>query len=232
MQAGYQVTSITRLQIPPTPETPLFQAIINPKRGMEGPLQTPQPPRTCGSPGGSGRSCWSLDARIAVLLVTLAGALILLLLYKLLQLRHRHALEYYSFYHSATYTLKHAASCQELPDKNGTVPAGRPPFTNCNPGDTHCHRPTTAPTTATPPPPALPSPLLHTPLSLTPTPSVLAFPLHLPGTHTTPPSPHLSWGACSDADIYSRIGAFRPSRLSSLSNHSKVILFDTLHSDL
>ena len=88
MQAGYQVTSITRLQIPPTPETLLFQAIINPI-GMDGPLQTPQPPRTCGSPGGSGRSCWSLDARIAVLLVALAGALILLLLYKLLQLRHR-----------------------------------------------------------------------------------------------------------------------------------------------
>ncbi|KAI4816939.1 hypothetical protein KUCAC02_009239 [Chaenocephalus aceratus] len=126
---------------------------------MEGPLQTPQPPRTCGSPGGSGRSCWSLDARIAVLLVTLAGALILLLLYKLLQLRHRlsmararHALEYHSFYHSATYTLKHAASCQELPDINGTAPA--------------------------------------------------------------------------DADIYSRIGAFRPSRLSSSPTIQKSSYFE------
>ncbi|KAK5900509.1 hypothetical protein CgunFtcFv8_025466 [Champsocephalus gunnari] len=229
-----QVTSITRLQIPPTPESLLFQAIINPKRGMEGPLQTPQPPRTCGSPGGSGRSCWSLDARIAVLLVTLAGALILLLLYKLLQLRHRlsmararHALEYHSFYHSATYTLKHAASCQELPDINGTAPASRPPplqtVTLVTPT---VIAPLPPPPLPLPPPPALPSPLLHTPLSLTPTPSVLAFPLHLPGTHTTPPSPHLSWGACSDADIYSRIGAFRPSRLSSLSNHSKVILFE------
>ncbi|KAK5851677.1 hypothetical protein PBY51_023214 [Eleginops maclovinus] len=231
MQAGYQVTSITPLQIPPTPETSLFQAIINPKRGMEEPLQTPRPPGTCSSPGAAGRSCWSLDARVAVLLVTLAGALMLLLLYKLLQLRHRlsiararHALEYYSFYHSATYTLKQPASCQELPDKNGIT--ATPPIQTVT-----LVTPTVIPPPLPlPPPPTLPTPLLHTPLSLTPTPSVLAFPVPLPGTHTTPPSPHLSWGACSDADIYSRIGAFRPSRLSSLSNHSKVILFE--HSSL
>lgn len=107
MQAGHRVTSSTSLQIRPQPEgetavlrnqhpfllytnqPSLAQAIINPKRGMEGPLQTPQPPKTCSSPGHAGKSCWSLDARVAVLLVTLAGAVILLLLYKLLQLRHR-----------------------------------------------------------------------------------------------------------------------------------------------
>ncbi|XP_074473207.1 uncharacterized protein LOC141756980 isoform X2 [Sebastes fasciatus] len=254
MQAGHQVTSSTSLQIPPQPETAvlsnrhsiqpvLFQAIINPKRGMEGPLQTPQPPRSCSSPAG--KSCWSLDARVAVLLVTLAGAVILLLLYKLLQLRHRlrlatarHALEYYSFYHTATYTLEHAASRQDLPDKNGTVAEATPPVqivTSVTPAVINPLPPPPVPSLPPPPlplppPPALPPPLLHTPPALTPTPSLLAFPLPLPVIHTTPPSPHLSWGACSDADVYSRIGAFRPSRLSSLSNHSKVILFE--HSSL
>lgn len=103
MQVGHQVTSSTSLQIPPQPKIAvlrnrhpipldnvqpiLIRAIINPKRGMEGPLQTPQPPRACSSPAG--KSCWSLDVRVAVLLVTLAGAVILLLLYRLLQLRHR-----------------------------------------------------------------------------------------------------------------------------------------------
>ncbi|XP_029300827.1 arabinogalactan protein 1-like [Cottoperca gobio] len=239
MQADHQVTSSTSLQIPPKLETVLVQAIINPKRGMEGPLQTPQPPRTCSSPGAAGKPCWSLDARVAVFLVTLGGALILLLLYKLLQLRHRlkltqarHALEYYSFYHSATYTLKHATSCQALQAKSELVPEATPPVQTVT-----LVKPTVVaqlppppvpspPPMPLPPPPALPTPLLHTPSSLTPTPSVLAFPLPLSVIHTTPPSPHLSWGACSDADVYSRIGAFRPSRLSSLSNHSKVILFE------
>ncbi|XP_070845684.1 uncharacterized protein [Chaetodon trifascialis] len=258
MQFSHQVTSRTSLQIPPQPQTavlgiqhsilqdtvqPVLQAIINPKRGMEEPLQTPPPPRTCNSPGPAGKPCWSLDVRVAVLLVTLAGAVILLLLYRLLQLRHRlrlararHALEYYSFFHSATYTLKHPAPRQDLPTKNGTVPEATPPVQAV---------PTVTPTVITPlppppvpsppplplpPPPALPPPPLPPPASVPPTPSVLAFPLPLPVIHTTPPSPHLSWGACSDADVYSRIGAFRPSRLSSLSNQSKVILFE--HSSL
>ncbi|XP_039634688.1 CASP-like protein 4A1 isoform X2 [Perca fluviatilis] len=260
MQAGLQVTSSTSLQIPPKPRTAvlrnrhpilletlqpvLVQVIVNPQRVMEGPLQTPQPPRTCSSPGPSGKSCWSLDARVAVLLVTLAGAVILLLLYKLLQLRHRlrlagarHALEYYSFYHTAAYTLKHAASCQDLPGKNGTVPEATPPVqvvvTPVTPTVVTPLPPPPVPSPPPlplPPPPVLPPPLLHAPPSLTPAPAVLAFPLQLPVFHTTPPSPHLSWGACSDADVYSRIGAFRPSRLSSLSSHSKVILFE--HSSL
>lgn len=61
------------------------------QQGMKGPhqLHTQQPPRTTGSPGPAGKSCWSLDVRVVVLLVTLAGAVILLLLYRLLQLRHR-----------------------------------------------------------------------------------------------------------------------------------------------
>uniref|UniRef100_G3Q197 Uncharacterized protein n=2 Tax=Gasterosteus aculeatus TaxID=69293 RepID=G3Q197_GASAC len=88
---------------------------------MEGRLQTPQTPRSCSSPGPAGKSCWSLDASVAVLLVTLVGALFLLMLYKLLQLRHRlrlagarNALEYHSFHHSATYTLRHAALFEDL----------------------------------------------------------------------------------------------------------------------
>ncbi|XP_049908278.1 protein enabled homolog [Epinephelus moara] len=269
MQAGHQVTISTSLQIPSQPETAvlrnrhpilldtihpgLVQAIINPKRGMEGAQQTPQPPGTCSSPAG--KSCWNLDVRVAVLLVTLAGAVILLLLYKLLQLRHRlklararHALEYYSFYHTATYTLKHSASCQSLPVKNGSVPEATPPVQTVTPVTTTVFTPLPPPPVSSPPPlplppsPVLPRPPLHSlppvlppppplaPPSLTPTPSVLALPLPLPVIHTTPPSPHLSWGACSDVEVYSRIGAFRPSRHSSLSNQSKVILFE--HSSL
>lgn len=73
-----------------TPSWPiLVRAIVIPKRGMEGRLQTPQTPRSCSSPGPAGKSCWSLDASVAVFLVTLVGALFLLMLYKLLQLRHR-----------------------------------------------------------------------------------------------------------------------------------------------
>lgn len=97
MPIGHQFTGSTPLQIAPQPslhpillDTVLVQAIINPKRGMEGSLQPQTPsPKTCGSPGAAGASCRSLDVRVAVLLLSLAGALILLLLYRLLQLRHR-----------------------------------------------------------------------------------------------------------------------------------------------
>ncbi|XP_018558024.1 amyloid beta A4 precursor protein-binding family B member 1-interacting protein isoform X2 [Lates calcarifer] len=204
---------------------------------MEGPLQpqTPQPPKTCGSPGSTGK-CWSVDMRVVALLVTVAGAVILLLLYRLLQLRHRlrlararHALEYHSFYRTATYTLKHPAPCQGLPAKNGTVPDAAMPIQTVT-----TVTPIAIPPLPPPPPnpPLLPLPLppVLPPPSLPPTPPVLALPLPLPVIHTTPPSPHLSWGACSDADLYSRVGAFRTSRLSSLSTHSKVILFE--HSSL
>ncbi|XP_029372187.1 uncharacterized protein prr11 [Echeneis naucrates] len=233
---SHHVTGSNSLQIPPQPslhqallaniEPIPVQALINPQQGMDAPLQlqTPQPPKTCGSP-----SCWSLDIRVAILLLTLAGALILLLLYRLLQLRHRlrsasarHALEYCSFYHTANYTLKHPAPCEDLPVKNGTVPEAALPaqtITAVNPVVT-----SNPPPLPLPPPPVLPPPSLPT------APPVLALPLPVPVIQTTPPSPHLSWGACSDVDVYSRIGAFRSSRLSSLSNHSKVILFE--HSSL
>lgn len=243
MPAPNQVTSSSALQIPPQPAGSALldsirpigvHAIINPKRGTEGsvPQQTPSPPpRPCGSAGAAGKACWGLDGRVVVLLVTVAGAVILLLLYRLLQLRHRlrlararHALEYYGFYHSATYRLQHPALSDDPPTKNGAIPDVAPPLQTV-----------TSITLPPPPPlPVLPPPPLPPPPSRPPTPPVLpvtlSLPLPLPVIHTTPPSPHLSWGACSDADVYSRIGSFRPSRLSSLSGQSKVILFE--HSSL
>ncbi|XP_075993056.1 uncharacterized protein LOC142987957 [Genypterus blacodes] len=259
MQVGPQVTSSSSFQIPAQPEPAvafrsgppilldsipplLARGIINPKRGMEEPPQPPPPPSpagTCSSPGM--KSCWNLDVRVALILVTLAGALILFLLYRLLRLRHRlrlararHALEYNSFYHSATYRLKDVARLpQELSVKNGTVTEVTLPIQTVT-----AVTPTATITPLLPPPPpvSLPPPLLlHPPPALLPPPprpppppSVPATPplLVLPLIHTTPPSPHLSWGACSDADVYSRIGAFRPSRLSSLSSQSTVILFE------
>ncbi|XP_056288271.1 uncharacterized protein LOC130205126 [Pseudoliparis swirei] len=196
---------------------------------MEGPPQTPRPPGTCGSPGPAGAACWSLDARLAALLVTLAAAFILLLLYKLLQLRHRlllagarPALQYYSFYHSATYTLRHAASRHDLLAKEGAEPDASPP-------ERTAAIASPLPPPLPPPVPPPPPPRLQAPPTLTLTPPAApAFPLlHLPAMHAAPPSPHLSWGARSDADVYSRIGAFRPSRLCS---QSTVILFE--HSSL
>lgn len=102
MQYGHQATCRTSLQIPSQPvlknphgilrvtdQPGLVQAIISPKQSMEVPLQTPLPPKTCSSPGSAGKSCWSLDMRVAMLLLTLAGVVILLLLYRLLKLRHR-----------------------------------------------------------------------------------------------------------------------------------------------
>ncbi|XP_023816778.1 uncharacterized protein LOC110016122 isoform X2 [Oryzias latipes] len=141
-------------------------------------------------------------------------------------------LEYSGCYHSATYTLRQPTSCQDLPVKNGiltenvssiqtvtavtpavSAPALPSPVTPqlCLPLPSH---------------PVLPPPPLHAAPFLPSTPRVLSFPFPLPVIGTTPPSPHLSWGACSDVDVYSRIGAFRPSRLSSLSSQSTVILFE------
>ncbi|XP_026196306.1 formin-G [Anabas testudineus] len=251
MQYLYQVTGSRSFHISPqrrrptlldTVEPTFVRAIINPKRRVEESLQpqASQSPNTCGSAGTAGKSC--LDVRVAVLLVTLAGAVILLLLYKLLQLRHRlrlaraqHALEYYSFYHSATYTLKHPVPCQDPPAKNGVICDATPPVLAA--ATVTPHHPLPPPPAATlplPSPPALPPPpplLVHAPPNLPPPPPpALTLPLPLPVIHTTPPSPHLSWGACSDTDVYSRIRAFRPSRLSGLSNRSTVILFE--HSSL
>ncbi|XP_044000332.1 actin cytoskeleton-regulatory complex protein pan1 [Gambusia affinis] len=206
MRLSQLVTSSSSLQVPPPPS----RVGAGPIRGTERP---PEPPRGCAS---AGRTCWSLDLKVALLLVTLAGAVILLLLYRLLQLRHRlrlaraqHALEYSGFYHSATYRLKQPTACQETPTKNGSLPAEPAPIQ------------TITTITSVVPPPSLPLP--PTP---PPAPPPGLRPPSLPLIHTTPPSPHLSWGACSDGDVYSRIGAFRPSRPSSLSSRSTVILFE------
>lgn len=250
MQAGRQVTSSTSLQIPPQPESVILrkrhpipldtiqpvlaQGIINANRGMEGPVQpqTPHTSRPCSS-SGLGKPCWSLDVRVAVLLVTVAGAVILLLLYKLLQLRHRlrlararHALEYYSCYHAATYTLKDPGLPEVLPTKTGNVTEVTPPVQMVTPVTPATNTPLPPPPVPLPPPPDLPPPPLIPPPPLPPTPALLSLPV----IHTIPPSPHPSWGASSDADVYSRIGAFRPSRLSSLSSQTQVVLFE--HSSL
>ncbi|XP_075885361.1 uncharacterized protein LOC142890313 [Nelusetta ayraudi] len=250
MQFGLRVTSRTSLQIPPQPVLPdseeiprdadqpyLAQSIISPKHGLEVPLQTEAPPpKACSSPGPAGKSCWNLDIRVAMLVLALAGVVIVLLLYRLLQMRHRlrlararHALEYHSFFHTATYTLKHPEPCLELPAKNVALPeAPRSVHTQLKTEETPTAPPPPPPPSLPTPPPVLPPPPpLHPPLSSVVS---LPLPLHLPVIQTTPSSPHLSWGACSDVDVYSRIGAFRPSRLSGASNQSQVILFE--HSSL
>lgn len=202
------------------PVQPAVRAFANPKRGQEVSHPAPSP-----CPGREGAD---VNMRLAVLLVTLAGVAVLLLLYRLLQLRHRlkmararHALEYYGFYHSATYRLRHIP-LHEDEAKAGTkssrgpalVQAVTPPAVVL----------TSLPSMPSPPMTRLPrelaAPLFIPPLVVPATPSLLLPP---PVSQATPPSPHLSWGACSDADLYSRIGAFRSSRLSS---QSRVILFE------
>ncbi|CAL8320808.1 unnamed protein product [Lota lota] len=265
MAANHGVTcSSASLQIPPRPEhhrhpghpkpspPPVPSPIINRKRGVDGATQTeaPRPPGAC-SPPGPFRPCWNLDLKVAVLLVTIAGALILLLLYRLLQLRHRlrmahgrPALEYYRFYHAAAYSLKHPGLPPAPPDKNGNIPEVSAPIQTLTPPP----KSTFVVPSPPPPPPLLPLPpppvLLRTPptpppLILRPRSSPEASPPHSstprfltpPVVRTAPPSPHLSWGAGSDvAEVYSRIGAFRPARVSSLSGPTQVILFE--HSSL
>ncbi|XP_057675327.1 uncharacterized protein LOC130905718 isoform X2 [Corythoichthys intestinalis] len=197
-------------------------------------METAHPPRACSSSEASGKSCWSLDARVMIILVVVAGAVIVVLLYRLLQTRHRlrmasarHALEYYSFYHTATYTFKHPSSYEKL--QNGSVPRTVAPVQTvalATPVVTAPLPPLPVPLSASMPLP--PAPVHPSVPSLHMTPPVLTPPL--PVVHTAAPSPHLSWGACSDVDVYSCIGAYRPSRLSSLSSNSKVILFE--HSSL
>lgn len=99
MQFFLRVTSGTSLQIPPQPVVPdpdrdqpyRAQSIISPAGGMEVPLLTVTPPtKACSSHGPAGKSCWNLDIRVAMLVLTLAGVVILLLLYRLLQMRHKY----------------------------------------------------------------------------------------------------------------------------------------------
>ncbi|KAJ7988489.1 hypothetical protein DPEC_G00324090 [Dallia pectoralis] len=231
-----QITRGTPLMIPsqPVPNTrhPSFHDTIRP---LQRDTVTSQPPPDWPGSLGPGRTCWSLDVKVSVLLVTVAGALVLILLYRVLQLRHRlrlaqagHFLEYYGFYHAGTYTLKEPTVRRTL-HANGDAanPVHPIPATPLPAPPTPTPLPVPKPPTLRQPPPLpLPSPL---PPSLLPLSTSLSLPLPLPIIHTTPPSPHLSWGASSDVEVYSRIGAFRPSRLSSLS-HSQVILFE--HSSL
>ncbi|CAL8387030.1 unnamed protein product [Boreogadus saida] len=273
MAANHEVTSSSvPLQIParsdPTNSLPVPvpdpSPIINPKREVAaGATQTqaPRPPGACGPPGPY-RPCWSLDLKVAVLLLTVAGALILLLLYRLLRLRHRlqmarsrPSLEYYRFYHAAGYTLKHPPPAPAPPGHNGNTPDVHAPIQTMTPPPTSTFI-LPSPPASTPPPPPPPPPLPLLPLPPPPvvlrTPPTAPPPLILrprpspevprphsstppyrtpPARHATPPSPHSSWGAGSDvAEVYARIGAFRPARLSSLSGHTQVILFE--HSSL
>ncbi|XP_055087822.1 uncharacterized protein LOC129457386 [Periophthalmus magnuspinnatus] len=213
-----------------------MRAFTNPKCGVVSHPTTPAPSPCPGREGSDG------DVILAVLLVTVAGVAVLLLLFRLLQLRHRlkmararHALEYYGFYHSATYRFQHVPLYKDEA-KMGTksCPGPGPPLIHTVTSQTPLM--SVPPLPVTPPGQALPlyqatpfvepMPLIIPPLVVPATPSLLPPPVRL----TTPPSPHLSWGACSDAELYSRVGAYRSSRLSSLSSQSRVILFE--HSSL
>lgn len=205
------------------PVQPVVRAVVNPKRGQEMSRPAPSP-----CPGKEGAD---VNMKLAVLLVTLTGLAVLLLLYRLLQLRHRlkmarakHALEYYGFYHSATYRLRHIPLFED--DAESSTKPGP------DPALVQALAPPTVVVTSLPPVPSPPltrlrpeqaTPHFSTPLAVSKTPSLpLPSAVHL----AVPPSPHLSWGACSEADLYSRIGTFRSSRVSSLSSQSRVILFE------
>lgn len=103
MQSGLRTGGGTSLQTSPRPVLPDPEElqrepvqrepgrlyIISAGDGMELPAQTAPPPESCSPPGPGGRSCWNLDLRVTMLVLTLAGVVVLLLLYRLLQMRHR-----------------------------------------------------------------------------------------------------------------------------------------------
>lgn len=155
-------------------------------------------------------ACW--DVNVALMLLVLATFVILVLFYCVLLLRHKlrmaqagHALEYFSFYHMANYSLKQLHELPSLPSVNIDPPVEVP---SSAPSPAYSHPVITS---LLPPPP---------PLSSRP-PSVV--PLLHPIIYTTPPSPQ------SDAEVYSRIGSVRPFRHSSVSQ-MQVVLFE--HSSL
>ncbi|XP_026995683.2 uncharacterized protein LOC113638581 [Tachysurus fulvidraco] len=159
------------------------------------------------------QSCW--DANVALVLVVLAGFLILVLFYCVLLLRHKlrlaqagNSLEYFGFYHIASYTLKHPLETPGISFVNmDSLPVEA---NSCSP-----------PPTVVPSHPVIP-PLLPPPPPLSSQPPSIV-PLPHPIIYTTPPSPQ------SDAEVYSRIGTLRPSRHSSVSQ-TQVVLFE--HSSL
>ncbi|XP_031433540.1 proline-rich receptor-like protein kinase PERK2 [Clupea harengus] len=88
--------------------------------------------------------------------------------------------------------------------------------------------PVAAPVLRTTSVPIIPFPSLPRPLHLKSQASLPLRPLSAqphPHIYTTPPSPHLSWGACSDVDVYSRVGSMTLSRPASRSQ-TQVILFE------
>lgn len=157
-------------------------------------------------------ACWEVN--LALILVVLAGFVILVLFYCVLLLRHKlrlaqagNALEYFSFYHMANYSLKPLHELPGLPSVNIDPPVEVPP--------------SAPPPVAAPSHPVIPSLFPPPPPLSSRPPSVV--PLPHPIIYTTPPSPQ------SDAEVYSRIGTLRPFRHSSVSQ-TQVVLFE--HSSL
>lgn len=158
------------------------------------------------------QACWEVN--VALMFVALAGFLILVLFYCVLLLRHKlrlaqagNALEYFSFYHMANYSLKQLHESPGLPSANTISPVEVSP--------------------CSPPPTVVPNHLAISPLLPPPPPfssrPPSIVPLPHPIIYTTPPSPQ------SDAEVYSRIGTLQPSRHSSVSQ-TQVVVFE--HSSL
>lgn len=140
--------------------------------------------------------CWDFELSLAVVLMALAGILILALLYWVLLLRHR--LRVAQAGNTLEYFGFYHMAQYDLKEPN---------------------LPVVTPSLPSPPPP-VPQPPVH----VTPPPPPMLN-ASAPIIHTTPPSPHPSCGAGSYAEVYSRIGVLRPSRLSSVSQ-TQVILFE------
>lgn len=141
--------------------------------------------------------CWNFELSLAVVLMVLAVILILALLYCVLLLRHR----------------LHVAQAGNALEYFGFYHMARYDLKEPN-------LPVVTPSLPSPPPPVPPPPLLH----VTPHPPPMLY-MSAPIIHTTPPSPHPSCEAGSDAEVYSRIGVLRPSRPASVSQ-TQVILFE------
>ncbi|KAG9265547.1 uncharacterized protein LOC111193852 [Astyanax mexicanus] len=225
------VTEVTALQIPSQPEERHRKLIVlatGPILLKTDHLPSPVGPASsqgCGRNSGGAHGCWGLEVKVAIVLVALAGLLILALFYRILILRHRlrvaearNALEYSGFYHMAQYSLKELDLPPVTPPVVTALITQQPP----TPSEAPSPPP---PDIASPSPPLPPAEIVPPVLPLPPPPPPL--PPMPPPSHpiifTTPPSPH------SDVEIYSRIGALRPSRLSNLSQ-TQVVLFE--HSSL